>query len=68
MHALADYVLCLNAFWKGCAGPYRRTGPVSFRGGGGGWGQLPEYFLYFLPENQVVLPEYYASLKKFEKF
>ena len=29
------------------------------RGGGGGWGQLPEYFMHCLPENQVVLPEYY---------
>ena len=35
---------------------HRRTGPVSF-GGGGGRGHLPEYFLQ--PENQVVLPEYY---------
>ena len=35
-----------------------RTGPVSFRGGGV-WGQLPKYFLHWLPENQVVLPEYY---------
>ena len=30
-----------------------------FRLGGGGWGQLPEYFLHCLPEYQVVLPEYY---------
>ena len=29
-------------------------------GGGGGWGQLPEYFIHCLPENQVVLPEYYT--------
>ena len=28
----------------------------------GGWGQLPEYFLHGLPENQVVLPEYYMLL------
>ena len=25
----------------------------------GGWGLLPEYFLQCLPENQVVLPEYF---------
>ena len=52
---------------------HSRTGPVSFRGGGGGWGQLPEYFLHCLPENQVVLPEYYmifffARKWLFEKF
>ena len=29
-------------------------------GGGGGWRLLPEYFLHCLPENQVVLPEYYV--------
>ena len=28
----------------------------------GGWRRLPEYFVYCLPENQVVLPEYYMFL------
>ena len=40
---------------------HRRTETVSFRGGGG-WSQLPEYFIHCLPENEVVLPEYYMYM------
>ena len=39
-------------------------------GGGGGWGQLPKYLIHCLPENQVVLPEYYMIFARkllFEK-
>ena len=44
--------------------PYTHDPPIEVQdqfpgGGGGGWGLLPEYFLQRLPENQVVLPEYY---------
>ena len=52
-----------------------RTGPVSF-GGGGGWGgggaevSFPNVVSIGLPENQVVLPEYYFLARKWqlEKF
>ena len=50
--ALYIYLSRLSIYMHG------RTGPISFRGLRP-WGQLPEYFFHCLPENQVVLPEYY---------
>ena len=49
-------IKCVNLFTPStnmCIHDHRRTGPTSWGGGGGG-GSCP----YFLPENQLVLPEY----------
>ena len=52
---ILQYNLLIVITWQ-----HKRTGRVSFRGGGGG-GEVscPNIFVHCLHENQVVLPEYY---------